>query len=636
MPALTIGVIHHGRLKSLAATIKALRRDHDLSDTELLVMDTKPSKKTRKWVKRQRGVRYAANDRGQKSSALDALFELANGDVVLVLQDPVRLRHGALRALRAHFERHPESRELVHGPLMSGKRVLATHSNPYWRRNTWGSRSRDMRGRLTDGEPFSIPMQESGVFSCKRSAWPGMAPRWRGYGGEAGFMQGRFRREGAQVVCLPGLRWERITPVKPVFPRSRAATKVLRNHLAGAADLDLDTHYITLRHRDHLEPGRPERLRKQVLRAREKEDETGLPLVSCLLYAGRLVPARHRLLEEAVESFLRQGYRYKELILLNDTPEQKLICEAPGVRVINTSARCPSLGDCYNAAISFATGDVFAPWGATSINLPWRLEHSVRELGDRDVFRPAQCWYMLDGELDSRSGRPDGGQVALFTREALRSVGGFPSITLRLHHAMDAALDQWLTDQGAPRAELPLPRADWFTILRRRQADAGYRGDPFLDPWQAEGQLAVKRGRFVLKPHWKRDYLSMCLDHVPEEWGDPVPIAAPVPFVLGRGKRKSAFEFPRLDQARGEAADHHLNRVAALVSAAVDAGGTHLVVPRSEASWLSDHAHVVEYLTTRHWLADANAELGFVFALSDYSLNQRDQIGAAGDEQRDD
>ena len=73
------------------------------------------------------------------------------------------------------------------------------------------------------------------------------------------------------------------------------------------------------------------------------------------------------------------------------------------MRVINTSARCPSLGDCYNAAIAFATGDVFAPWGATSINLPWRLEHSVRELGDRDVFRPAQCWYMLDGELDSRS-----------------------------------------------------------------------------------------------------------------------------------------------------------------------------------------------------------------------------------------
>ena len=80
----------------------------------------------------------------------------------------------------------------------------------------------------------------------------------------------------------------------------------------------------------------------------------------------------------------------------------------------------------------------------------------------------------------------------------------------------------------------------------------------------------------------------------------------------------------------------NLDRVAALVSAAVDAGGTHLVVPRSEACWLSDHAHVVEYLTTRHWLADANAELGFIFALRDSSLDQRDRVGAAGDEHRDD
>lgn len=631
MPALTIGVIHHGRLKSLAATIKALQRDHDLSDVELLVMDTQPTRKAKKWVKHRGGIRYAANTPAQKPSALDQVFDLARGDVVLVLQDPVRLRQGALRALRNYFERHPESRELVHGPLMSGTRVVATHSNPYWRRNTWGIWSSDLRGRLTEGEAFAIPMQESGVFSCKRRAWPGMPPLWRGYGGEAGFLQDRFRRDGAQIVCLPGLQWERLAPVKPVIPRSPAATNVLRNHLAGAASLDLDTHYITLRHRDHVEAGEPERLRKQVLRKREKENESGMPKVSCLLHAGRLVPAQQRLLEESIESFLRQGYRNKELIVLNDIPEQTLVCEAPGVRIVNTSAQCPSLGDCYNAAIAFAAGDVFAPWGATSINLPWRLEFSVRMLEDREVFRPAECWYMLDGELDSRPGQPDGGQVALFTREALRSVGGFPSVTLGLHRAMDAALDQWLTDRGARHIDFPLPQADWFTILRRRQADAGYQGDPFLDPWQAQGQLPVNRGRFVLKPHWRRDYVAMCVDHVSVDCVDHLPTAVPVPFVLGSGKRKSAFHFPRLDQARGEAVEHHLERVVALLSAAVDAGGTHLVIPRSEAGWLSDHEHVAEYLTSGHWLADANAESGFIFALSDSSLDLSGHVDADSD-----
>lgn len=617
MPALTIGVMHHQKLKSLAATIKALRRDHDLADVDLMVIDTKSSKKARRWVRRQHNIRYAAIEPGQKSSALDQLFEQARGEVVLVLQDPVRLRHGSLQALDRFFACHPDSNALVHGLTMSGKRVIATHSDPFWRRNSWGSRANKPSPRLGEGLPFVIPMQESGVFSCRRSAWPGMPSGWRGYGGEDGFLQERFRREGAQVVCLPGLQWERIAQVRPARPYSQQAVQVLRNHLAGAADLDLDTRYITLRHRDRVAPGVSDRLRNQALRKREKDGQEFVPLVSCLLYAGRLVPKRQRLLEESVESFLRQSYRNKELILFNDAAEQRLVCEAPGVRVINVSTSCPSLGDCYNAAVAFAQGDVLAIWDASSIDLPWRLEVSLRELGDHEVFRPDACWYMLDGELESRPGQPEGGHVAMLTREAYRAIGGFPSITLGLHRAIDGSLDQWRTLQGTPPGETTLSRADWFTILRRRQKDAGYWGDPFLDPWQAQSQLPSKRGRFVLKPQWDKDYVALCLERLSREDTSAPPPLLPVPFVLSSGKRDSRFHFPRLNRAKGETEECHLERVTALVSAAVDAGGTHLVIPRGESEWLSDHEYVAEYLATQHSLIHASSESGFVFSLQE-------------------
>ena len=72
-------------VKSLAATIKALQRDHDLSDVELLIMDTQPTRKTKKWVKHQGGMRYAANTPARRPSALDQVFDLARGDVVLMV-----------------------------------------------------------------------------------------------------------------------------------------------------------------------------------------------------------------------------------------------------------------------------------------------------------------------------------------------------------------------------------------------------------------------------------------------------------------------------------------------------------------------------------------------------------------------
>jgi hypothetical protein len=46
-----------------------------------------------------------------------------------------------------------------------------------------------------------------GVFSCRKGAWPGFNPMFRGFGGEEGYIHEKFRQAGGRCLCLPWLRW---------------------------------------------------------------------------------------------------------------------------------------------------------------------------------------------------------------------------------------------------------------------------------------------------------------------------------------------------------------------------------------------------------------------------------------------
>ncbi len=59
----------------------------------------------------------------------------------------------------------------------------------------------------------------------------------------------------------------------------------------------------------------------------------------------------------------------------------------------------------------------------------------------------------------------------------------------------------------------------------------------------------------------------------------------------------------------------HLVRVVHAIDAAIGAGGTHLLIPKSAAEWLIDHPLVEDYLTRSHELLAANEQTGIVFAL---------------------
>src|SRR5690349_24951790 len=104
------------------------------------------------------------------------------------------------------------------------------------------------------------------------------------------------------------------------------------------------------------------------------------PLISCLCATYNRAPDFLHLVEEAIESFLRQDYPHKELIVVNDTPGQELTCAAEGVVIVNLPRRIRTVGDKQNAAVAIANGALLAPWDDDDISLPWRLSYSADRL----------------------------------------------------------------------------------------------------------------------------------------------------------------------------------------------------------------------------------------------------------------
>lgn len=57
-----------------------------------------------------------------------------------------------------------------------------------------------------------------------RAHWPGINPRFMGFGGEEGYVHALVRRQGGRTLCLPDLRWHHR------FPRPRGVPYRLNHH----------------------------------------------------------------------------------------------------------------------------------------------------------------------------------------------------------------------------------------------------------------------------------------------------------------------------------------------------------------------------------------------------------------------
>ena len=198
----TIGMPSYKNFAEVFFTVQSLRMHHDLKDAEIVIVDNFGDNTLANWVRNNgKGVvRYIRDTEIQGvSHAKNRVFKEAKGDFVLCIDSHILIKKGALDV-------ELEGDNFYQGPLMySSCQKYSMAWEPVWRKHMWGIWSKSVSELPT--EPVEIWAMGAGFFACRRESWLGFNPAFRGFGGESGYIQEKYRKAGRKVFCHPKMVW---------------------------------------------------------------------------------------------------------------------------------------------------------------------------------------------------------------------------------------------------------------------------------------------------------------------------------------------------------------------------------------------------------------------------------------------
>lgn len=211
---LTIGMAVYEDFDGVYFTTQAARYYHQEVGRRVkyIVIDNCPNGKHSKTIKEfvETHVRgkYIGTEAIKGTAVRDLLFENAETEYVMCIDSHVLIEPGGIKALLDYYDKNPKTNDLIQGPLVSDDIYsMFSHFDTTWRSGMFGTWAIDARANNKYGEPFDIPSQGLGLFSCRKEAWPGFNRNFRGFGGEEFYIHEKFRRLGRRTLCLPALRW---------------------------------------------------------------------------------------------------------------------------------------------------------------------------------------------------------------------------------------------------------------------------------------------------------------------------------------------------------------------------------------------------------------------------------------------
>jgi len=231
-----------------------------------------------------------------------------------------------------------------------------------------------------------------------------------------------------------------------------------------------------------------------------------LPKVACLCPTF----ARASLLEESVESFLRQDYAgEKELIVVNDFTQQNLVFENPEVRVFNLPERAKTLGEKRHQTALLADADLLLTWGDDDIHLPWRISRMVEAVKDKKMV--LEGWHFVIQEDGTFLNRWSTAGAHIISSEFYRSTEGIPS----LDSGEDVEFNRISREKLGSidyATENPAFVYRWHGTRRPHISGVG-SNDPYarmLERAEAHVREGFEpSGEVILNPTWRDDYLNI-------------------------------------------------------------------------------------------------------------------------------
>tara|TARA_R110002074_G_scaffold32309_11_gene90352 strand:- start:3424 stop:4260 length:837 start_codon:yes stop_codon:yes gene_type:complete len=249
MRKLTIGMATHNDYDGVFFTIQSIRMFHKevLDDIEFVIIDNNPSGKHGKairelvdWIKEP--IQYLPFTNYESSTIKNKVFELADTPYVMCVDCHVLLEPGAIKKLIDYYDSRKDYGNLLQGPLVyDNLSNISTHFDlSKWGSHMWGKWDTDDRGVDPDNEPFEIPAQGMGLFSCRKDSWLGFNKKFRGFGGEEGYIHEKYRKNGKKTICLPFLRWLHRFNRPNGAEYSNNLEDRFRNYYIGFLELGLD------------------------------------------------------------------------------------------------------------------------------------------------------------------------------------------------------------------------------------------------------------------------------------------------------------------------------------------------------------------------------------------------------------
>ncbi len=248
---LTIGMATYDDYDGVYFTIQALRTYHSevMPECEILVVDNHPGTPISeaiknlltKWGKGTAGCRYIpmAEPIGT-TQPRNRIFAEASGDTILCLDSHVLLAPGSLARLLGYYDNHRTTRDILSGPILYDDfTICGDHFADVWRAEMWGIWA--TTDKVHGDEPYEIPGMGLGLFSCRREAWLGFNPHFRGFGGEEMYIHEKFRQAGAKAMCLPWLQWGHRFGRPNGTPYLSVCTRFnkVRNYILGLTEVGL-------------------------------------------------------------------------------------------------------------------------------------------------------------------------------------------------------------------------------------------------------------------------------------------------------------------------------------------------------------------------------------------------------------
>ena len=413
MPRLTIGMASYNNYHEVWFTVQALRLYQDLTDTEILVVDNYGSESLKNfcngWANDK--VRYIlAKDIQGTAYPRDKVFREAHGEWVICIDSHVLFANGAIAKFKEWTLQHPDCKDLIQGPMLyDDLRNKADAFNDEWRSQMWGT-WRGMDANISDdAEPYEIPMMGLGMFGCRKDAWLGFNPAFRGFGAEEGYIHTKYRQAGHKTLLIPWLKWNH--HFRDGSGKNPPAYQVLlqdkvRNYLIAFAELGLDNKIVY----DHfgeesiknlgIDMDDPALKKQEVIKP--KILNTLLPKLSCVM----TTYGRFTCVERSIAMFLAQDYQgLSELVILNTDIEHPLNLGksllGKNIRIINsdidteTGVPYTNIGAIRRDAVKYASGQYYICWDDDDIFLPWNNRQGIEGIlkTGKKAFKPEKSFF---------------------------------------------------------------------------------------------------------------------------------------------------------------------------------------------------------------------------------------------------